>query len=248
MVLDFNHKKTIADVVNKYIDVSFRPKLGTRGYLGASELGNQCNRSIQLSYTGAPQDTPLTARTQRIFDRGHWGEDYMAKVLNRAGFIIATTDMDGKQFRFEDMGGRFQGHTDGLLYNVPLGFPIKPERGNEAIWENKVVGQKSFRQILKGDLKTTKPEYYTQIQIYQGYLDKTEWPAFFTVLNADTMEIYTELVPFDAVACQAEIDRAAMILNAVAHRELMPRISEEQIAPPCLFCKFKGACGTDMLP
>lgn len=245
---DFNHKKTTSDILNKYIDGSFRPKPGTRGYLGASEMGNQCNRSVQLGYAGATQDSPLTARTQRIFDRGHWGEAYMLKVLDKAGFIIAATDQNGNQFKFTDMGGRFQGHTDGLLYNVPRDFPVKPGRGNEAIWENKVVGQKSFRQILKGNLKLTKPEYYTQIQLYMGYLDKTEWPALFTVLNADTMEIYAELVPFNVADCQAEIDRAAMILNAVHHKELMPRISEQQIAPACLFCKFKTACKTDTLP
>ncbi len=248
MVLDFNHRKTTSDLVNHAIDARFEPGPRSRGYLGASELGNQCNRSIQLGYVGAPQDSQLTARTQRIFDRGHWGEAYMARLLNRSGFSINTTDRRGKQFMFSDMDGKFQGHVDGLIFQAPAGFPLQPVPTNEAIWENKVVGQKSFRQILKGDLKTTKPEYYTQILIYQGYLGKTDFPALFTALNADTMEIYAELVPFDVRACQAEIDRAAMILNAVKHKELMPRVSEEQIAPACLFCKFKSACKEDTLP
>jgi hypothetical protein len=249
VTLDFNHRPTVADMVNKAIDRSFYVKPKTRGYLGASEIGNQCNRSVQLGYSGAEPDGPISARTQRIFDRGHWGEAYMVKVLEKAGFMLETADRNGKQFGYTDMGGRFQGHTDGLLFNTPKGFPIMPVRGNEAIWENKVVGQKSFRAITsKADLKVSKPEYYVQVLLYQGYLGKTDWPALFTALNADTMEIHAELVPFDVRACQAEIDRAAMILNATEHRELMPRIAENQDAPACLFCKFKADCKADTLP
>lgn len=247
-MLDFNHRKTTSDLVNQTIDKHYQPEAKIRNYLGASEIGNPCNRSLQLGYVGTTADSQITARTQRIFDRGHWGEIYMARLLNRSGFGINTVDLHGRQFKFSDMGGKFQGHTDGIIFAVPAGFPLKPDVKRQAIWENKVVGQKSFRQIQKGDLKATKPEYYTQVQLYMGYLDKTELPALFTVLNADTMEIYAELVPFDVVACQAEIDRAAMILKAVHHKELMPRIAENQDAPACIFCKFKTACKEDRLP
>lgn len=241
MVLDFNHRPTLADVVEREFQKHV-PAPRSRKYLGASEMGNACNRSLQLNYTGQQQDKPLTARTQRIFDRGHWGEAYMAKILNQAGFIIATVDRNGYQFKYEDMGGEFQGHTDGIIYNVPREFPIKYMADKAGIWENKVLGAKGFKEVSKGNLKETKPEYYSQIQLYQGYLNKTEMPAFFTALNADTMEVYVELVRFNVADAQAVIDRAAVVLQSTQHRQLLPRISEDQTAFACLFCKYKETC------
>ena len=38
--------------------------------------------------------------------------------------------------------------------------------------------------------------------VYRAYLELHEHPAIFTAINADTMEIYTELVPFDAALAQ----------------------------------------------
>ena len=67
-----------------------------------------------------------------------------------------------------------------------------------ALWENKCLGNKSWRDLEKTGLAVAKPVYAAQVAIYQTYLELHEHPAIFTALNADTMEIYTELVPFDA--------------------------------------------------
>ena len=50
--------------------------------------------------------------------------------------------------------------------------------------------------------------------IYQAYLELHEHPAIFTALNADTMEVYTELVPFDAALAQRMSDRAVKVITA----------------------------------
>jgi hypothetical protein len=64
---------------------------------------------------------------------------------------------------------------------------------------------------LTRQLPGSKPIYHAQVVLYQAYLELHENPAVFTAVNADTMEIYTELVPFDAALAQRMSDRALKV-------------------------------------
>lgn len=237
-ILDFNSKSTLADRFVELIDAAGDRVAETpRAYLGGSAIGEPCARRLQYSYQGAQQDegSGFTARTRRIFHRGHQGEEWMAQWIRSAGFELRT-DKNGKQFGFEDCDGRFKGHIDGVITEGPTGFKYP------ALWENKVLGSKGFASVVKHGLAKAYPAYAVQVAIYQAYLQLAQNPAFFTVLNPDTMEIHLELVPFNAELAQANIDKAARILEACDHGEILPRIAESDDSFACKFCPYKGVC------
>jgi hypothetical protein len=128
------------------------------------------------------------------------------------------------------------------------------------VWEHKCVGDKSWKAIYKNGLAKAKPQYADQVSIYQYEMDKV-WtgrndpnpaPALFTAHNADTGQIYAELIEFDAKRCQAAIDRAVLILRAMRAREMLPGAGSDPERFPCGWkdkktgemtgCRFRAEC------
>jgi hypothetical protein len=237
-VLDFNSRNLLGERFAALIDEAIdQQQEGKRHYLGASAIGEPCARRLQFEYLGAKKDegTGFTPRTRRIFHRGHKGEEWMAEWIRAAGFELKT-EKAGKQFGFEDCDGRFKGHIDGVILSGPVGFKLP------ALWENKVLGSKGHASLVKHGLAKAYPNYAAQVAVYQAYMQLAENPAIFTALNADTMEIHVELVPFNASLAQEQIDKAARILSAIDHYETLPRAAEDQDSFTCKFCPFKGVC------
>lgn len=238
-MLDYNHRQTEAErfvaLIDKAID---RQEERPRDYLGGSSIGKPCSRWLQYEYLGAPKDEDkgLTARVRRIFHRGHQGEDWVIQWMIDAGFNVRTRGKDGRQFGFEDCDGRFKGHIDGVVIEGPDGFKYP------ALFENKVLGAKGFANLVKHGLAKAYPEYAAQVATYQAYLQLAENPAFFVALNADTMDLHLELVPFDMATAQACADKAASILLACDHGETLPRIASDPNSFACRFCSFKQRC------
>ena len=56
------------------------------------------------------------------------------------------------------------------------------------------------------------------------------------------MEIYTELVPFDAALAQQMSDRAVRVLQATEAGELLPRSFAEASHFECRFCAYAQRC------
>lgn len=161
-----------------------------------------------------------------IFEAGHRGEDVVAGWLRLAGFDLRTERSDGRQFGFSALGGRFKGHIDGCLVAGPvdLAYP--------ALWENKALGASSWKDVVKRGLTLSKPVYAAQIALYQAYLELRS-PALFTALNRDTMELYSELVPFDASLAQTMSDRAVEVVRACEVEEMLPRVAQERTSVLC---------------
>ena len=156
--------------------------------------GWPAERALQFEYAKAPidhgRDTP--GRMLRIFERGHVMEDCMVAWLRDAGFDLRTRKADGEQFGFSVADGRLQGAHRRRRRRWPRGLRLSRALGMQSL------GNKSWSDLEKKGLAISKPIYAAQVAIYQTYLELHEHPAIFTALNADTMEIYTELVPFDA--------------------------------------------------
>lgn len=127
--------------------------------------------------------------------------------------MIATA---GEQFGFSLLDDKLQGHIDGVIVGGPEGF------GYPCLWENKCLGSKSWRDLEKHRLAVSKPVYAAQVAVYQAYLELHEQPALFTAVNADTMEIYAEFIPFDGALAQRLSDRAAQIIAATDAGEQLP--------------------------
>jgi len=238
LTLDFNPRSLLAERFVGLIDTAMQQKQeARRSYLGASGIGEPCARQLQYGYLGAVADegSGFSARTRRIFHRGHKGEEWMIDWIRAAGFDLKT-EKHGKQFGFEDCDGRFKGHVDGVIVGGPDGFAFP------ALWENKVLGAKGFASLVKHGVAKAYPKYAAQVAVYQAYMQLAENPAVFTALNADTMDIHVELVKFNQQLAQESIDKAARILEACDHGETLPRITDDPESFSCRFCAFKGMC------
>jgi hypothetical protein len=213
-----------------------------RQYLGGSYVGGDCERQIQYQYTLAPVDDGkgFPADILRVFERGHRTEDMAAQWIRDAGLILKTETQEGRQFGFSSAQGRFKGHADGVIVGwtgegeSPVAFP--------ALWENKAVNSKTWQKIRDHGVKKVKPVYYGQVALYQYHLQLMDNPAVFTFINADTMQVGAELIPFDALECQRLIDRAVRIIQATDAREQLPRVAAEPDHFACRFCSFAARC------
>ena len=240
-MIDFNSSTSISGQVSALIDAGLqqiRASQASRQYLGASRLGVSCERALQYEFAKAPVDEgrETDGRILRIFERGHVMEDCMVAWLRSGGFDLRTRKANGEQFGFSAIDGRLQGHIDGVIVGGPEGFAYP------ALWECKCLGAKSWRDLEKNKLAASKPVYHAQVVLYQAYLQLHEHPAIFTAINADTMEIYTELVPFDAVLAQRMSDRAVKVITATDAGELLPRAFHESTHFECRMCPWQDRC------
>jgi len=239
--MDFNSSSSVSGQIIALVDAGMqqaRARQSERQYLGASRLGVACERALQFEYAKAPVDhgRDIPGRMLRIFERGHVMEDCMVAWLRDAGFDLRTRKADGEQFGFSVAEGRLQGHIDGVIVGGPEGFACP------ALWECKCLGNKSWRELEKNLLAVAKPVYAAQVAIYQAYLELTEHPAIFTAINADTMEIYTELVPFDAALAQRMSDRGLRVISATEAGELLARGFHDPTHFECRMCAWQDRC------
>lgn len=216
-----------------------------RGYLGASRVGEECLRKLAYEFHQTPKDEgrEFNGRTLRIFKRGHTGEDNMAERLRLAGFEIVTHKQDGRQIGFATVWSEekqchlFSGHIDGVITKAPYASGVVCP----ALWENKVLGDKGWKDLARKGVEVSKPVYYAQMQLYMAYLDLAEHPALFTAENANDGAIYAERVPFDAAAAQAASDKGVKVVQSRTPEEL-PRVAKVSTDYRCKFCDFAARC------
>jgi hypothetical protein len=235
-MIDLNHRNPSAHI-SALVDAAVEAKAAQerpRDYLGASILGKPCARYLQYCYFNTPKNKPFSGRILRIFQRGHAGEDWMIGWLRQAGFVLSD-----RQGGFSTAGGRIQGHCDGAIVAGPEGYAYP------CLWENKVLGAKGWNKTDKEGVKKAYPDYYGQLQLYMAYLDLADNSALFTALNADTMKIHAELVPFDPQEAQRLSDRAVTVLKACDAGDLLPRLSDDSTWFQCKWCDYHGRCHGD---
>mgnify|MGYP003145826414 CR=1 FL=1 len=237
------HSKTdlVVDQIKSVIDnaiVSKEKKRERRKYIGASSVGDECQRKIQYRYLNYPvdPDKEFSARTLRIFQFGHNIEDYAAKWIRDAGFDLRTEDKMGRQFGFSIANGEIKGHIDGVICSGPV------DMGYPSLWENKSSNDKKFQSFVRMGVAKANPIYATQIALYQTYMDLTDYPALFTLINKNTSEIYYELVPYNASLAQEASDRAVNILTAAKAGDILPRIAHTKDFFLCKFCEYRETC------
>lgn len=239
-MLDFNrtvHKGKAANVaINDALDASLLDRVNrepAREYLGASSIGDECLRKIHWQWR---RPKPIAkASTARVFWRGHTFEKYVADQFVYAGFHLQR---GGPGTGFEEAGGLFRGHCDGIFRSGPeidgMGYPC--------LWEMKALGEKSFRQIERDGLRKVRPTYYAQCQLYMAYLGVADHPAVFTCLNVENGELLHILVPFNAEEPQAASDRAVTVLRADAAGETLPRVADKADDFRCKWCSYREEC------
>ena len=251
-MLDLNHKtscvygRAITDPqplgvqINARIDaarVAERTNQRPRDYLGASRIGEPCAQRLVYEFTKTTVDPgkDFEGRPLRLFEAGHVFEDLAIRWLRAAGCELRTEKSDGGQFGFETAGGRIRGHVDGIIVGGPsleIPWPV--------LWEHKALKASSWSETAKKGVRSSKPVYFAQMQIYMAYMELEA--ALFTALNKDTCELYHEHVPFDASAAQELSDKAVDVLRAAEAGDVLPRIATRPDFYLCRFCPFSARC------
>ena len=238
-MLDFNSRSALTDRINYLIDSATPVEGQKREYLGASVVGHICERHVQyhlLAARGRVTRTIPQPRILRIFDRGNLYEERARQWLKDTGFLFGRTK-SGKSF--VDFDGQFKGHVDGVITGwkhpdilCPIPLP--------ALWEHKCLGSKSWKKLETDKLKSYSSTYYIQTQIYMHYLGLQQ--CHFMATNADTMDIYHELIPYNELEANQAGAKVARILSATDHDELVPRHTQDKAHYICRWCDFSGGC------
>ena len=102
-------------------------------------------------------------------------------------------------------------------------------------------GREELEESQHRKAKDYSSTYYIQTQIYMHYLGLER--CLFMATNADTMEIYHEIVPYVENEAQAARNRVARVLLATAEPlELVPRFTQDKNYYICKWCDFHGEC------
>jgi len=198
----------------------WRKDSGVRSYLGMSGIGGLCRRKIWYGFRGYTPSA-IEGRIQMIFSLGDAVELQVLKWLEQAGYKVRD-----RQLAFEDMGGLFRGHCDGIVEGVTQ----KPH-----ILEIKSASASRFKAFQESGIAAISPEYAGQVQCYMGYSGLER--AIFVVMNKNTCEIYTERVHFSRSSFVELKEKATSIIG----KDVEIR-GFDQDSPECGMCPYKGHC------
>lgn len=204
-----------------------------RPHMGCSQLGHPCDRWLWLSFRWAVVEQ-FPGRVLRMFRRGRNEEATIVADLRAAGVTIHSTE--GAQSRVS-LGCHISGSLDGI---IEYGVPEAPQKRH--IVEFKTHSRKSFDDVEKDGVQKSKPQHYTQMQLYMlGSImgDGVQGPgidrALYVAICKDDDRIYTERVRFDQEHAQHALDRGKRIV-------VSDRIPEPLSANPSWYqCKFCAA-------
>lgn len=210
----------------------------SRGYLGASIIGAECERSLWYAFRGCSKED-IPGRIYRLFENGDLEEIRMVKDLRRIGCTVHDVDPNtGEQFEIKELGGHFSGHMDGCC----LGLPEAPKTWH--VLEFKTHNAKSFKKLEKEGVKKSKPMHYGQTQAYM--LGTRMKRALYLAVNKDTDELYSERIKEDKTYQENLMQVAERIIFS---NTLPDRITKRPDFYKCKFCDSKSICwGTEALP
>lgn len=202
-----------------------------RAHMGASGIGEDCARAIWYGFRWATVPK-FKGRILRLFNRGHLEEARFIALLLSIGVQVFQQDENGKQFRISDAGGHFGGSGDGVGLNIP---DVPP--GTPCLLEFKTHSEKSFLDVVKNGVQSSKLKHYVQMQTYMRKMNLTV--ALYGAVNKNNDELYLEIVLLDTIIADQYIDRGRQLV-------FMPqppkRISESPGWFGCKFCDHKPVC------
>jgi len=203
-----------------------------RSHLGASIVGNECERATWYNFRWAFVNK-FSGQMLRLFNRGHLEEGRFIAMLQLIGCTVYQYDANGKQFRMLKFGGHFSGSGDGVAMGCPDVPPGKP-----VLLEFKSSNAKNFDKMIKGGVRIAKPTHYAQFNQYGPALGIDT--VLYMVINKDTEELYAEIVPIDIANNNEMTTRAGRIIGSPTPP---PRL---RMASPawheCKYCDAAKVC------
>lgn len=231
MIIDLD-SPTVQAIYKAYVDSNDDEE---RTYLGASVIGEECERKLWYGFRWAVEPEQFTGRMLRLFKTGHREEARMIDDLRRAGVEVWDVDPDtGEQFGVSDVGGHFKGHADGVC----LGIPEAPKTPH--LFEAKTHNAKSFAKMKADGVRKSKPLHYAQMQVYMHLMSLTR--ALYLAHGKDDDELYAERIEYDPVFAARLIGKAHKIIAAPEPPQKLHENPESRMAFACGWCHALRAC------
>lgn len=205
---------------------------GFRRHLGASLIGRDCSRELQLKWRWATKKQ-IPPRIQRLFNRGHLEEARFLSLLNLIpGVKLYSVTEDGGQYKWSDFGGHYGSALDG----VATGIPDIPE-GQPCYTEFKTASDKSFNETVKKGCRDAHFEHYVQMQQCMKYYQLNY--ALYVMVNKNNDDLYAEVLVFDKDTADRYSRRAKEIIFTT---DALPRISNIETYFQCKMCEEREVC------
>jgi hypothetical protein len=201
-----------------------------REHLGCSLLGHYCERWLWLSFRWFVREE-FPGRILRLFRRGQNEEAIVVRDLRAIGCSITDQMSDGSQWRV-DFGNHVSGSLDGLITD---GLPEAPSKKH--ILEIKTHSKKSFDELEKKGVKSSKPMHWAQMQVYMlgTGIDR----ALYAAVCKDDDRYYFERVRFEHDNATALVERGHRVVSS---DRLPPPISTDPTWYQCRFCPAHALC------
>jgi len=224
---------TVTKIYQSYVDAN---KDWRREHLGASLIGNECERSLFYSYRWCTVPK-FGGRILRLFDTGNNQEERLLTDLRNIGCEVYDRNPEtGKQIAYEEFGGHFAGSLDAVV----RGFE---ETSEWNVVECKTINTKGFNQLKSKGVKIAKWEHYCQIQCYLSWSGLTR--AFYLCVCKETDEIYGERIYYEQSIADKMIDKAYRVIFA---NEPSYMVSDSDKDMRCRFCQHQDLCRGRCLP
>lgn len=178
-----------------------------RTYLGASVLGDECERKLWDSFRWLFPAEIFDGQKLSIFETGHRWEARLVEMVRAAGIDLHDVDpATGEQFAVRFAGGHGGGHLDGEATNVPEA----PKTVH--VVEFKTHKDKSFKELLKKGVRESKPTHHAQMMTYMGLRGRTR--ALYLAVNKNDDTLYAERIEFDPLEFARLLTRAERIVTS----------------------------------
>jgi hypothetical protein len=214
---------------------------GDAAGVSMSSVGNPCDRAIWYAFRWSAEQEAPTGKRQRTFKSGEIYERRLLDDLRSIGCdVVEVDETTGQQFRVELAGGHLRGKMDGRL----TGLPEAPAA--EHIAECKSANDRSYKTIVKGPIRETKPEHYAQLQLYLHATGVRR--GLYMLANKNTDEIHAERVDYDPVFCLALVARIERIVDAERPPVRLHEDPSSKAAFTCGFCPARSICHEGAFP
>lgn len=199
-----------------------------RPHMGASTLGEKCDRKLWLSFRWAVRES-FPGRILRVFRRGHNEEAQVVADLQAIGMKVRATGAAQTRVEF---GSHVSGSIDGI---ITAGVPEAPKRAH--VLEIKTHSKKSFDAVEKEGVEKAQPKHYAQVQTYM--LGTGVDRALYVAICKDDDRIYTERVELDKERAGRFVERGKRLAT---QDEIPPPISTDPTWYECKWCSAHDLC------
>jgi hypothetical protein len=221
----------LKEILNKTLRIDDAP----RSYIGASIIGNPCDRAIYYSYKGAK--CSIEEKTRLTFKIGKAIEELVIDSLEFYADDLSLNGIethDNTKIEVIHMGQMVDKEVPELQ-----GTPDAVIKINDELYvlEIKTANNTSFSKLLKERYRRWREQYYAQIQVYMGLCDIKK--AIALVINKDTSEVYEEVIEFDEIEFECMRSKSEHVMKMT---EPPKRLNDNPLFFVCKMCQFNKVC------